>query len=85
VEVLSLLWQRLQPDAPHPSDVVRALLNDLDTDRFAVRAAARRRLQELGEFVEPALRKDLKAKPSLERPQQVQALLAARNELPGPE
>jgi WD40 repeat protein len=82
---LSLLRERLQPIAPPPPDQVRALLNDLDSDRFPMREAARRRLRELGEVVEPALRNDLKGKPSLERRQQVEALLAALNEVPGPE
>ena len=43
-----------------------AFLADLDSDQFTVREKATRKLEEMGEAAESALRKVLASKPSLE-------------------
>src|SRR5262249_13973988 len=51
------------------------LMADLDADDFSRREEASRNLAKLGIEAEPALRKALEAKPSLEKRRRVQALL----------
>jgi hypothetical protein len=51
------------------------LLVDLDSERFETRERATLELQRLGEQAEPALRKALADKPSLEVSRRLQALL----------
>jgi RNA polymerase sigma factor (sigma-70 family) len=70
-----LFMERLKPTlAPRP-EVTQPLLRDLDGDSFKLREAATKKLEELGELAEPALRVALKAKPSLETERRIQGLL----------
>jgi RNA polymerase sigma factor (sigma-70 family) len=72
-----LLREHLRPTTPPPADVVRPLLDELDSDRFEVRTAAEERLRELGEGAVPALREALKGNPSAQRRRRVEAVLEA--------
>jgi WD40 repeat protein len=72
--------ERLRPaPVPDPQRVVR-LLADLDNEQFSVREKASRELGELRTSVEPALRKVLAGKPSLEVRRQVERLLESLSE-----
>jgi hypothetical protein len=72
----AFLKERLKPVPSPAPEMLRSLLNDLDSDQFAVREAAERKLRELGERAGSALRESLKAKPSLEKRRRIEALLA---------
>ena len=61
------------------------LITDLDSDRFEVRDAAARELTQLGEQVEPALRRVLEGKPSPEARRRVEALLTGPRRVRSPE
>src|SRR5262249_9398993 len=52
----AFLKERLKPVALPSAEVLRSLLNDLDSDQFTVREAAERKLRELGECAGSALR-----------------------------
>jgi hypothetical protein len=54
---------------------VKKWLEDLDSEEFAVRENAFKRLAELGKFIEGALRKAQAEKPSLEKHRRLDALL----------
>jgi RNA polymerase sigma factor (sigma-70 family) len=81
-DALSLLRGRVKPYPTAPADVTRKLLVDLDSDSFARREEAVKRLKELGLPAEPALRAALQAKPSLEMKRRIEPLLAALTETP---
>jgi hypothetical protein len=51
------------------------LLAELDSEEFRVRSRAAKELERLGEAVEPALRRALKEKPSVEVRRRIQQLL----------
>jgi RNA polymerase sigma factor (sigma-70 family) len=74
-QTVPLLRERLKPAQPTDPQRLRRLLADLDSEQFAVREKARRELAELGELAEPALRRTLADKPSLEARRQIQTLL----------
>jgi WD40 repeat protein len=57
----------------------RALIRNLNSDRFAEREAASRRLRELGRAAEDVLRQSLKDKPTPEQQRRIEVLLAALN------
>jgi WD40 repeat protein len=74
----AFLRGRLQP-VPHTDPRrVSQLLLDLDDNRFAVRQRAARQLENLGEVVETALRKELERRPSLEVRRRIEWLLKKR-------
>ena len=76
---LPLLAEHLRPVAPLDragQKQVDRLLGDLDSDRFAVRQKAEDELEKIGPIVEPALRKALESKPSLEVRRRIEAVLA---------
>jgi hypothetical protein len=79
--VVPFLKQRLKPALPREGRVAR-LLDDLDSDEFAVREKASRELARMGQRVESVLRVALGEKPSAEKRRRVQALLKA---LPRPQ
>jgi WD40 repeat protein len=72
---IPLLKDRLKPMAPPAPQVLRPLLDDLDSDQFSVREAAGQKLHELGESAEPALREALKRSPSTEKQRRLERLL----------
>ncbi len=51
-------------------------IKDLDSDQFAVREKARAELENLGELAEPALRRILENKPTLEQRRRIEPMLA---------
>jgi RNA polymerase sigma factor (sigma-70 family) len=61
-------------EAPDPKRIQR-LLDDLDSDQFAVRKQASAELEKLGELVAPALGKALKGEPSTEARRRIEELL----------
>lgn len=61
---------------------MRPLVTDLDNSEFAVREAATRELEELGETAEPALRKVLADKPSLEVRRRVEPIVKKLEDWP---
>ncbi|HEY7312523.1 MAG TPA: hypothetical protein VH643_24375 [Gemmataceae bacterium] len=73
-DALPMLAERLRPPAPVDAKRVEKLLSDLDSERFAVRDAAAKELIRMGEQIEPALRRVLNGKPSLEVRNRVQAI-----------
>lgn len=87
-EAVPLLRGALKPVLPAAAEVTRPLIADLDSDTFAKRDAALKRLKELGPRAEAALRAVLKGNPSAEQRQRVEDVLALLAELgkpPSPE
>jgi WD40 repeat protein len=72
---LTLLQDRLKPAAGAEQEKIDKLIADLDSEGFDDRAKATQELENLGEIAEPALRKALEAKPSLEASQRIEELL----------
>jgi hypothetical protein len=75
---LPFLRERLRPvarvDRGDPKELER-LIGDLDSDDFDVREKASADLAAFGDLAEPALRKALEGKPSLEKLRRVEGLL----------
>jgi RNA polymerase sigma factor (sigma-70 family) len=72
---VAALAGRLKPVTSPPQEAVRALLKDLDSEEFADRVAAERKLSDLGERGEPALRRALANPPSAEARRRIEHLL----------
>jgi RNA polymerase sigma factor (sigma-70 family) len=71
-----LLQKHLRP-VPRPDERRLAeLINDLGSDKFAVRQQATRELESLQEVAGPALRKTLEGQPALEARRRIEQLLA---------
>jgi hypothetical protein len=83
-EALRLLRARLAPCPVVPPAAMRKLVADLDDNSFERRQAAEKRLKELRQDAEPALREALRANPSLEQERRIEAVLAALAEPPPP-
>jgi WD40 repeat protein len=81
---VAFLREKLRPVAAPDAKEVARLLADLDSARFAARAAATHRLEELGELVERELRKALAGQPTLEMRRRLEALVRKLEEKPGP-
>ncbi len=77
---VAFLKERLKPIPPVPPDVLHSLLDDLDSEQFAAREAAQKKLRAFGEQVASALRTELKAKPSLEKRKRIEEILHASDE-----
>jgi RNA polymerase sigma factor (sigma-70 family) len=80
-ETVALLAKHLVPIQKADAKLVAQLLQDLDSKQFSVREAATRKLDELGEAVEPALREALRNKPTREVGSRLEKLLAKREAL----
>jgi hypothetical protein len=76
-QVVPLLKERLKPATAPDSKHVAQLIADLDNNKFAVREAALRELQELGMDAGPALRQGLKVAPSAEARRRMESLLTS--------
>jgi RNA polymerase sigma factor (sigma-70 family) len=74
-QALALLDQKLQAVAAAPPEVVGRLLTDMDSSKYSVRMAADKALRDLGAKAEPAIRAALKANPTLEMRQRLEAIL----------
>jgi WD40 repeat protein len=70
-----LLQQHLQPVSPFDPQRVARLVADLDSERYEQRKKAAEELERLGDVAEPALKKLLAGKPSLEMRQRADQLL----------
>jgi WD40 repeat protein len=81
-QALPLLRDRLRPATAVDAKRVEILLADLDNNNFAAREAAGRELAGLRERIEPALRRALRGKPSLEARSRLRAMLAGPRLLP---
>lgn len=84
-QAVSLSKQRLHPAAAVDARRIERLIADLDNDRFDVRDNADRELRKVVDDAEPALRKVLAGKPSLEQRLRVQRLLQVIGSAPSPE
>jgi RNA polymerase sigma factor (sigma-70 family) len=71
---VALLAGRFRPPPADPA--LAALVKDLDSDVFATREEATRKLREFGPRAEPALRRELAATASLEAKRRIEAVLA---------
>jgi WD40 repeat protein len=78
---LPFLQQRLTPARAADPERLRRLIADLDSEQFTVRKAAYADLRKLNLLAEPALRKVLEGRPSLESRRRIEELLA---EMHGP-
>jgi hypothetical protein len=74
---LPFLRKHLRPVSPAPTETIRPLLADLESDDFRKRVAAAARLRELGDQARGALREALKAGPSPEKRRRLEGLLSA--------
>jgi len=69
------LRNHLVPATSIPPDRLRQLLDDLDSNQFALRKAASQELAVLEELAIPALRDALRSNPSAEKRQRIEAVL----------
>jgi hypothetical protein len=69
-----------QPAGPEPSDTVAALIGQLDSPEFGVRALAEKKLSDMGPAVEPRLREALNQSPSDETRTRLNDVLARLDE-----
>jgi hypothetical protein len=74
---VTIVADRLRPP-PVDGKEVRRLIDELDSDTFAVREKATRRLEALGAAALPALREALAKEPSLEVRRRLEKLLASK-------
>src|SRR4029077_603676 len=78
-----LLKQQLAPADPKLAEKLSKLIADLDSEEFAVRDKADTDLAKLGVLAEPALKKALNGKPSLEVRRRIESLLEQFENWPG--
>ncbi|HEY7312524.1 MAG TPA: sigma-70 family RNA polymerase sigma factor [Gemmataceae bacterium] len=84
-QAVALLKSRLKPAAAIDEKQLHRLISDLDSGKFAVREAASRELEQRGAEAEPALRRALADRPSLETRRRLEPLLTAAHMLRSPE
>jgi len=75
-QAVPLLRQRIKPAEPADAQRVDNLIRDLDSDEFQTRTKATEQLEKIVDGAEPALRKKLAEKPSLEMRQRIQQILS---------
>jgi hypothetical protein len=73
---IPFLKARLHPVKPVSREQIERWIQELDSDQFAVREKATAELQKLGELAEPALRRVLEGKPTLEQRRRIEPMLA---------
>jgi hypothetical protein len=73
---IAFLRNKIVPTKLVPEGRLRKLINDLDSEQFAVRESATRELQRLDALAEPLLRKALDDNPSSEARRRIERLLA---------
>ncbi len=73
-EAVALLARRFRPPASPVDPTLAALLKDLDSDVFATREEASRKLRKYGAKAEPVLRRALAGTPSLEMRRRIEAI-----------
>jgi WD40 repeat protein len=84
-KAVPFLKEHVPPAAEVDADKVRRWIADLDSEEFAVRAAAVKELERLGDRAAPALREALAGKPSAEVRKQAEELLAGLRLVRSPE
>jgi hypothetical protein len=77
VQAVALIKERVGPATEVPAERLRRLLADLDSPQFTARDAAVRELEKLGDRAEPALRRALEGKPSLEVRRRIESVLSS--------
>jgi RNA polymerase sigma factor (sigma-70 family) len=82
---VSFLQEHAQPVPALDAQQVRRWIADLDSDQFAVRAAAVKELEKLGEQAGPALREALAERSSAELRKQAEKLLGSLHRVTSPE
>lgn len=75
-QVVPLLRQRIHPVEPADTRRVERLIRDLDSEEFQARTKATEELEIIVDEAEPALRKKLAEKPSLEMRQRIHQVLS---------
>jgi RNA polymerase sigma factor (sigma-70 family) len=73
---IPLLKDRLRPVKAVARERLDQLIKDLDSEQFAVREKAMAELQKLDELAEPALRRALQSKPTLEQRRRIEPMMA---------
>ncbi|MGH7171378.1 MAG: sigma-70 family RNA polymerase sigma factor [Gemmataceae bacterium] len=81
-QTVSVLRTRLRAVSAPTKAELRQLLADLDADQFERREAATKRLRELGELADAAMRQELRQKPSLEVRRRIEGILAEPRRVP---
>ena len=76
-KAVPFLKEHLRPVPALDNTQVQRWIADLDSDAFAVREEARRRLQEMGDVAHARLRQALQEKPSLELRRNIEMLLSS--------
>jgi WD40 repeat protein len=76
------LADRLKPTAGIDAKLLAKLLADIDSDQFSLREAAQQQLTQLRDDIEPALRRFLDSKPTLEARRRIEAILATPRPVP---
>jgi hypothetical protein len=74
-DALALLRRRLKPIEGMDDKSIQRLIDELDGDEFAVREKATKELRKLGALAEPACRKALVSRPTLEMRRRLEYLL----------
>lgn len=74
-QAVPFLGEKLKPVAAMDAERFVRLLKKLDSDQFAQRDEATQELKKMGDAIEPALRKAIQDKPTLETRRRLQALL----------
>jgi WD40 repeat protein len=75
--LVEFLKKRLPPALDVDPKLIKRLIDDLSSDRFAVRDAAMRELRALGDATEPFLQAAVKQSPTLELTRRLESLLEA--------
>lgn len=75
-EAITFLTDRFHPYSTPDDATIAALLKDLDSDAFAARDAASRKLRAYGALAEPVLRGTLARAPSLEMRRRIEEILS---------
>jgi hypothetical protein len=83
-QACALLRRHLTPAQAIPTERIQALLRELDSNRFAEREAASRKLRDFGEEGDIALRDALERRLSLEMQRRIVAVLELHAERPYP-
>jgi hypothetical protein len=78
------LRDRLKP-IPPPDKKIQQWLADLDGDKFAVREAATKELEKIGERIQGSIRMALKGNVTLETRRRLEQILKKLPDIPGPD
>jgi RNA polymerase sigma factor (sigma-70 family) len=76
-DAVALLTTRFRPPSMPVDPALAGLIRDLDSDAFATRDRASRKIREYGAKAEPLLRRELAGAPTLEKRRRLDELLAA--------